>query len=294
MKLKIIKRGLLIFLFTFPILINGQMKKSFISNPIVDGYFADPTIIESKGFYYIYATKDPWGGDDLAVFETKNFITFDEKHINWPTKEACKSATSNPNKVWAPSVVKALNGKFYMYVSVGSEIWCGVSNRPLGKWQNAKSDNTPLIKSSLFPNYHMIDAECFIDDDGQAYLYWGSGWDWKNGHCFVVKLAKDMISFEGKPLDITPPNYFEAPYMLKQKGKYYLMYSDGKCTDATYKVQYSISISPIGPWVFGKNSPILATTPDSTTLGPGHHTVFSFKNQKYILYHRVANKKNNK
>ena len=26
--------------------------------------------------------------------------------------------------------------------------------------------------------YHVIDAEAFIDDDGKAYLYWGSGWGW--------------------------------------------------------------------------------------------------------------------
>jgi len=82
---------------------SGKVK---ITNPIVDGYYADPSIICDKGVYYIYATKDPWGGNDLAVLETSDFIHFTSHKINWPSKRACKSPNSNENKVWAPSVVK--------------------------------------------------------------------------------------------------------------------------------------------------------------------------------------------
>jgi beta-xylosidase len=237
--------------------------------------------------YYIYATIDPWGGDELAVFVTKDFKTFEQKHINWPTKEACTSQTSGGAMVWAPSVIQALNGKFYMYVSVGSEIWGGVSDHPLGPWRNVNADQSPLISGNYFPGFHMIDADAFIDTDGQAYLYWGSGLDWVNGHCFVVKLKDDMFTFDGKPKDISPPNFFEAALMIKKQDTYYLMYSDGKAIGPTYKVRYSTSKSPFGPWIEGPNSPILKTSADSTIYGPGHHTVFTEKGQDYILYHRI-------
>jgi beta-xylosidase len=275
-----------VLLFTFSVSF-GQKPTEIIKNPIMDGYFADPSIVKVGDIFYIYATIDPWGGDELAVFETKDFIHFTRKHINWPTKKECTSGTSGNSMVWAPSVVKANDGKFYMYVSVGSEVWAGVSDNPLGPWENIKEDKSPLIPGNMFPGYHMIDAECFIDTDGQAYLYWGSGLNWVNGHCFVVKLAKDMKTFVGKPQDITPPNYFEGPYMLKRKGTYYLMYSEGKAIDATYKVRYSTGKTPFGPWKEGENSPILSTSADSVTYGPGHHTVFTEKGQSYILYHRI-------
>jgi len=274
----------------FVAIVSGQ-DKAFITNPIIDGYFADPTIVKYEGVYYIYATIDPWGGDELAVLATKDFRTFERKHINWPTKKACTSPTSWETMVWAPSVVEAPNGKFYMYVSVGSEVWVGTSEHPLGPWKNAKASNTPLISSKDFPGFHMIDAECFIDNDGQAYLYWGSGLNWVNGHCFAVKLDKDMITFVSEPKDITPPNYFEAPYVLKRNGTYYLMYSEGKAIDPTYKVRYSTSKNPFGPWVEEDNSPILSTSADSITYGPGHHTVFSENGQDYILYHRIKPQK---
>jgi beta-xylosidase len=257
------------------------------TRPIVKGYYADPTIVKEKGTYYIYATIDPWGGNELGVLETKDFIHFTRRHINWPTKKSCTSPTSNGSMVWAPCMRKAPNGNFYLYVAVGSELWVGVSKKPLGPWKNAKPDNTPLVSAKDFPQLHNIDPDCFIDDNGQAYLFWGSGFNWINGHCMAVKLKKNMVAFDGDPIDITPPNYFEAPHMFKRNGLYYLMYSHGKAIDASYEIRYSVSSSPFGPWTEGKYDPILSTSADSTTIGPGHNTVFRQNGQYYILYHRI-------
>lgn len=110
-----------------------QSEITIIKNPILEGYYADPSIVLHDNHYFIYATRDPWGGDDLVVFQTSDFKTFISHTINWPTKEACTSPTSGGSKVWAPSVIKGLDGRFYMYVSVGSEIWAGVSDSPLGE-----------------------------------------------------------------------------------------------------------------------------------------------------------------
>lgn len=261
--------------------------KDLISNPIIADYYADPSIVYYEGKYYIYATIDPWGGEELGVLVTSDFKNFEKKHINWPTKKACTSPTSKTANVWAPSVVQTKDGKFYMFVSVGNEIWVGTADNPLGPWANAKEDSTPLINAEYFPGYHMIDAECFIDDDQQAYLYWGSGWNWINGKCFAAPLNKDMKSFKEDPKDVTPPNYFEAPVMMKRNNIYYLLYSNGKAIDATYNVRYATANNPMGPFTEGKNSPILKTSADSSTIGPGHNTVFSVNGQSYILYHRI-------
>lgn len=284
-KYRSLKR-LSLLLLLFNTMLNCFAQEHFIKNPITKGYYADPAIIKDRDTYYIYATIDPWGSEELGVLETKDFKTFVTRHINWPTKKACTSPTSGDAMVWAPSVRK-FNGKFYMYVAVGNEIWVGVSDSPLGSWKNAKADNSPLITKTAYPQVHNIDPDCFIDDDGQAYLYWGSGFNWINGHCMAVKLKKDMITFDGAPRDITPPHYFEAPHMVKRKGVYYLMYSYGKAIDPTYQVRYSTSKTPFGPWTEGINDPILSTAADSTTVGPGHHSVFKENGQYYILYHRI-------
>ncbi|WP_231491589.1 family 43 glycosylhydrolase [Pedobacter sp. Leaf170] len=267
--------------------INAQQFKK----PIIPGYFADPTVVKSNGKYFIYATIDPWGGEELAVFETKDFINFKRHKLNWPTKAMCTSPTSNNSMVWAPSVVKGRDNKFYMYVSVGSEVWAGMSESPLGPWKNMLPNNKPLVSAKDFPNVHNIDADCFLDDNGQAYLYWGSGFNWINGKCMAVKLKKDMHSFDGVPQDVTPPGYFEGPHMIKRNNQYMLMFSEGKAIDETYRVGYAIGKSPFGPFVKGKNSPILSTIPNSKTIGPGHHTVFTMNKQDFILYHRIVPQK---
>lgn len=263
-----------------------QANETMTGNPVIPGYYADPSIIVHEGKYYVFATIDPWGGEELALWESDDFVNWTFHHLNWPTREQCTTEKSTSAMVWAPGVIKALNGRFYMYVSVGSEIWVGESGHPTGPWENPLGDR-PLVENQREIDAHTIDAECFIDDDGQAYLYWGSGWDWKDGHCMVARLNPDMISFSSDPIDITPANYFEAPFMLKHNSTYYLMYSEGKCINYTYKVQYSTSNSPFSPWVFGMNSPVLSTNEDSTVAGPGHHTVLEENGRHYILYHRI-------
>ena len=264
-------------------------QNNMISNPMIPGYFADPCIIVENNKFYCYATIDPWGGDSLALWVSDDLKNWVRKPLNWPTKAQCTSKTANDSKVWAPSVIKGRDGKFHMFVSIGSEVYAGVSDRPEGPWKNVKADGGPFIATQKAINVHTIDAEVFLDEDGKAYLYWGSGWNWKDGHCFVAALNETMDALVSTPKDITPPGYFEGPYMVKRKSQYYLMYSDGKCTDSTYKVRYSVANNPIGTWVEGKNSPVLSSDAAGTIVGPGHHSVLFYNKKYYIVYHRIAN-----
>jgi beta-xylosidase len=138
-----------------------------LHNPIIPGFFADPSLVEYEGKFYVYATVDPWGKDWIACWVSDDFQSWYLHTPDYPTKEACTSPTSNENKVWAPSVVKR-GDAFYMFVSVGSEVWCGASKHPLGPWENPLG-NKPLIPFDTTRYYHVIDAEAFIDDDGKAY-----------------------------------------------------------------------------------------------------------------------------
>lgn len=256
-------------------------------NPILPGYFADPSIVHHDGRWYIYATIDPWGDDQLGLWSSSNGRDWTFSRPGWPTTPATTGPTSGGAKLWAPSVVRAASGRWYMYVSSGSEIWVGTASSPAGPWRDANGGK-PLIDKNFAPAYHMIDAEAFIDSDGTAYLYWGSGLNWVNGHCFAVRLKPDMIHFDGPVRDVTPPNYFEGPFMVKAGRHYVLTYSDGNTTKDTYKVRYAIGDTPFGPFREGPGSPVLATDAERQVFSPGHHAVFRSGSQAYILYHRHA------
>ncbi len=257
-------------------------------NPLIPGYFADPSIVRDGGRWYVFATIDPWGDDRLGLWTSRDGRDWRFSQPAWPDKAAATtSPTSNGSKVWAPSVVKAANGRWFMYVSVGSEIWVGSAPSPAGPWADAHG-GTPLVSRDFAPAYHMIDAEAFVDDDGQAYLYWGSGLNWTNGHCFAVKLKPDMVTFDGTPRDVTPAHYFEAPFMVKAGRRYVLTYSDGNTTKDTYKVRYAVGDTPFGPFREPADSPLLRTDATRNVISPGHHAVFRVGAQAYILYHRQA------
>lgn len=254
-------------------------------NPVLPGYCADPSVVLFEGRFFVYATLDPWGGETLGCWESADFKRWTYRVLNWPTKSACTSPTSGGAAVWAPSVVKAANGRFFMYVSVGNEVWAGTAEHPLGPWRNALGDR-PLIPGTFRPGFHMIDAEAFVDDDGAGWLYWGSGWNWTNGTCWAVRLKPDMVTFDGDVHDVTPANYFEAPFMAKRGGRYFLMYSQGVTIKDTYQVHYAVGDTPLGPFTEASNSPILVTDAARNVVSPGHHAVFRHDGRDYILYHR--------
>lgn len=256
-------------------------------NPILPGYAADPSIVHYKGEWYVFATIDPWGGERLGLWRSKNFRDWTFSTPNWPTTKAAHSPTSGSAKVWAPSVVQGKDGRFWMYVSVGNEVWVGTAPHPAGPWRDANGGK-PLVTRNFRPGFHMIDAEAFIDDDGQAYLYWGSGLNWVNGHCFVAKLKPDMVTFDGEVRDVTPDHYFEGPFMLKRNGKYFLTSSWGNTTKDSYQVRYAVGDTPFGPFREPTDKAILETDAAKQIISPGHHAIFRAGGKDFILYHRQA------
>lgn len=256
---------------------NASQGKTFFSgNPVLPGDFADPCILQYRDTFYIYATT----GGEATVWRSLDFKDWKLTKLNWPTSMGLPD-------IWAPAVRQGIDGRFYFYTAVNHALYAGVSDHPYGPFKNILGGDSVFIKNrQWWPKMHSIDADVFIDDDKQAYLYWGSGFDFKDGVCAVGRLYADMASFKEEPKLITPQGYFEGPHMLKRNGLYYLMYSDGLYYDSTYKVRYAISNSPTGAFIEGKNSPVLTSTLDGKISGPGHHYTIKLGDEYYIVYHR--------
>ena len=59
-----------------------------------------------------------------------------------------------------------------------------------------------------------IDPTVIIDDNGQAYLFWGST------HCNYAKLKANMIEVDGPMNTIGLPGLAEVPWIDKHIDKY--------------------------------------------------------------------------
>lgn len=283
--------SLIILVFTGTIMAQDdvQVNGPGAGNPILPGWFADPTIKKFGDIYYIYATTD---NEMLASGAPTVWYSKDLKNwYNYIMEIPSFSAKSITN-FWAPDIIEGDNGKYYLYFGnceIGCNIYGYVSDSPVGPWTKLSENDVPVI-SNGYPRegFPSLDAQFFKDANGKIYGYWGT-WVHYNGGYAVGELDKNTMS-EMKnsvniPLEQTPVP-FEAAYMMKKGSKYILMYSGASCHDETYNVRYSYSNSPYGPFTPGKNNPILSTNEDQSVHGPGHHSVLQEKDDYYIVYHK--------
>lgn len=282
-------------------------------NPFIPGYFADPTIRKFGDTYYLYATTDGTGNGygPAQVWVSKDFVNWRNFVMNWPTTEV----------VWAPDVVRQPNGKYRYYYCEPCNINIGESNSPIGPWKNILGkDDAVMVPDRYIHNVITLDPMLFEDDDKSQYLYFTTWGIFDGFGCGVAKLKGGEFDVNALPADMKKdarrwhedrpfpiaadafftekrliPNtelkdVFEAPFVFKRNGIYYLTYSSGSCHTDTYRVQYATSADgPMGPFTY--RGEILTTNENETVHGPGHHSVLNIDGNYYIVYHRHNNPK---
>jgi len=286
--LKVSARIALVLIVLLPLKLNAD-------NPIVQtNYTADPAPMVHNGTVYLYTTHD----EDKTV---RNFFTMNDwkcysstDMVNWTdhgTILSFKDFSWSRGDAWAGQCVYR-NGKYYFYVPInqkdgGNAIGVAVSDSPTGPFKDA-------IGAPLLVGYGYIDPTVFIDDNGQAYLYWG------NPNLWHVKLNEDMISYNqesgiikeelknenfgyrSKKIDNRTASYEEGPWLFKRNAKYYMLYPAGGVPE---HFAYSTSTSPTGPWIYGDTIMHVIKEGGAFTNHPGY---IEFKGKSYLFYHNGA------
>jgi Beta-xylosidase len=259
------------------------------ANPLLPGYFADPTVKKFGDTYYVYATTD---GIKLASGAPQVWISKD--FVNWYDYMLQIDLPQGLNNCWAPDVIHAADGKFYYFMGnceKGCNIYGYVSDSPMGPFRPINGGEAVIPAGTARKDLPALDAQFLVDDDGSVYAYFGT-WCTSFGGMGVAKIdPTDMHTIlKTSFIPISQiPKAFEAAYPIKRNGKYFLMYSSGDCRLSSYAVHYSVGDSPEGPFRPGKNSPILVSNADGTIDGPGHHSILKEGNDYYIVYHRHDN-----
>ncbi len=263
---------------------------SLADNPIIQTiYTADPAPLVHNDTVYLYTSHD----EDVLV---RNFFTMNDWRcysttdmVNWTDLGSVlsyKDFSWARGDAWAGQCIYR-NGKFYFYIPVnrkngGMAVGVAVSDKPEGPFKD------PIGKPLVYSGQGDIDPAVFIDDDGQAYLYWG------NPNLYYVKLNEDMISYSGEinkvPLttesfgvrtkDDRPTQYEEGPWLYKRNDLYCLVFAAGPISE---HISYSTSSSPTGPWTF--RGIVMPTQGGAFTNHPG---VCDYKGNSYFFYHNGA------
>ena len=240
-------------------------------NPIIQtNYTADPAPMVYNDKVYLYTTHDEDNSTWFTMNDWRLYTTSDM--VNWTDHGAVLSYTDfswAKGDAWAPQCIER-DGKFYMYVPMISNInnrgaiGVAVADSPYGPFYD------PLGKPLVQSEWGDIDPTVFIDDDGQAYLYWG------NTQCYYVKLKKNMIELDGPIVPVHLPRYTEAPWIHKRGDWYYLSYA----SEFPEKICYAMSRSITGPWEY---KGILNEIAGNSNTN--HQAIIEFKDDWYFIYH---------
>lgn len=245
----------------------------FSQNPFFTAmYTADPSARVFNDTLYVYPSHDIDVGRWFNMTDWHVFSTTDMK--NWTDHGVALSLDSikwAKKYAWAPDCTYR-SGKYYFYYPTDRDyIGVAVSNRPYGPFKDPLQK--PLISRTtpgVVANRALIDPCVFIDDDNTPYIIFGQN------NVNIVKLNDDMVSFKDTVRQIKgADHFFEAVWMHKYNGKYYLSYS-GKG-----KILYGISNSPYGPFQY--KGVILG----KVNSGTNHASITQYKGHWYLFYHNA-------
>jgi arabinoxylan arabinofuranohydrolase len=273
-------------------------------NPFVQNrYAADPSARFHNGQLYVYPSHDKdnpnwFDMEDYYVYCTSDLKSWREYgpvlHMNdipksWGT---CPEIPDPTVKwMWAPDCIKR-GDTYYFYFCASTN---PNTNEQTPVWKTkekvdfrvgvATSEHAygPFTPEPYFiQGTDSVDPCVFLDDDGQAYLFWGG-----RNHGGVdeprwAKLKSNMKELDG-PVYAIPVNdntlrgWYEATWVFKRNGTYYLAYATEV---GNSEMRYATSTSIQGPWTYG--GVILSDVVGITN----HGSVVEFGTDKwYVFFH---------
>jgi len=243
----------------------------------------DPYVLKYQGQYYLYATSD---FDGFYVWSSRNLNTWSAPMVCYRKTSAC----FGEQRFWAPEVYE-WDEKFYMYYTAdwkitneeNLRIGVAVSDKPTGPFADVY--DTPMFDAG-FP---VLDAHVLKDGE-QDYLLFSRAGECnivngaKEADIYLLKLNPDHVSVSGEAiLLITPEEQYEkqnhdmnqywveGPFVVKNSGRYHLMYSANYYGSSAYCICCAVSDSPEGPYAKYIDNPIIESS--KAISGPGHNSV---------------------
>ena len=287
----------------------------FLNQPLISEiYTADPSAHVFNGKLYIYPSHDIDSGitsdGEGDKFDMKDYrvISMDSADGAATLHDVALKLEDIPwasRQLWAPDAAEK-DGKFFLYFPAKNkegifQIGVATSDSPTGPF---KAEPEPINGS------FSVDPAVFKDDDGAHYMIFGGIWGgqlqrWASGSYVeedkypasnepayspkIAKLSDDMLQFAEAPKDVqiidgggvpllgtdTNRRFFEAAWIHKHSGKYYLTYSTGD----THYIAYAVGDSPYGPFTY--KGIVLTPVLGWTT----HHSTVQHNGKWLLFYH---------
>ena len=225
------------------------------SNPIIPGFYPDPSICRSGEDYYLVTSSFEFF-PGVPLFHSKDLINWEQiGYVLTRKSQLNLDGCQTSGGIWAPTI-RHNNGRFFMITTNFGNggnfyVW---TDDIRGEWSDP-----------IWVAQEGIDPSLFFDEDGTVYLT--SKYEDKEcqgiGQCTINIETGKMLSEIRLIWRGSGGKYPEGPHLYKRNGMYYLMIAEGG-TEYGHMETIARSISPWGPFVSCPLNPIL--THRDTTL----------------------------
>lgn len=231
------------------------------ANPILAGFYPDPSICRvGKDYYLVTSTFAYFPG--IPVYQSRDLVNWKLiGHVLDRPEQLNLDGQGVSRGLFAPTI-RYNKGLFYVI--------CTQVDRGGNFIVTAKSPAGPWTNPVWLPEINGIDPSPFFDDDGNAYVIYNSippdNKSLYDGHRTIRIVALDIktLKVSGKEtilvnggVDITKkPVWIEAPHIIKKNGNYYLIAAEGGTAEQHSEVVFK-SKNVDGPYVPFEKNPIL-------------------------------------
>jgi alpha-N-arabinofuranosidase len=215
------------------------------NNPILPGFYPDPTICRQGEDYYLAASSFEYF-PGVPLFHSKDLVNWRQiGHVLTRESQLSLADLHGPHGVFAPTL-RYHAGRFYLIVTDvrGRGHFFVYADDPHGEWSDPVA-----IEGDGF------DPDLFFDDDGKVYVSYHP----ESGGIRLYELDLSSGLRIGEETTIWSgyeDKLCEAPHMYKINGMYYLLVAEGE-THHGHMVVAARSESPKGPFVGCPRNPIL-------------------------------------
>ncbi len=238
------------------------MNRNQFQNPILSGFYPDPSICRVGEDYYMVTSSFAYY-PGLPIHHSRDLIHWEQigHGIHRPQQLDYKECETSLG-LWAPTI-RYHEGTYYIintFVSEGREAkrdnYIITAKNPAGPWSD------PIFIEGA----DGIDSSLFFDDDGKVW-YVGNFICKETlfeGHhgIYLCELDAETLQFKGKRSILwqggqTRSKWLEAPHIYKRSEVYYLMVAEGG-TFTNHSVMMAKSTSICGPYEICPRNPIIS------------------------------------
>lgn len=236
------------------------------SNPVVSGFFPDPSVIRvGEDYYMVNSTFQYFPA--IVISHSRDLVHWEIiGHAITENEYLDLSEISDSHGIWAPDI-SYHEGTYYIFATLRQNNPGENEEWPMRRQLMMKSHRPegPYSKP-VYLDVDSIDPSHFIDDDGTHYFAISPG-------VRIVKLKDDCTEITEGPVTIWPGTGRKAPegpHILKKDGYYYAILAEGG-TEYGHCITTARSRNLYGPYEPCPYNPVLVQTdPEAQIQRSGH------------------------